>query len=88
MRKLIGMGGGNVQRARRAVAANPEGRLARRLGLSGSGPGGETIGPKGPINRAGKQVRPSISGQVYADSIPVTNAGQRFLKARLPGSPF
>ena len=88
-RKLIGRGGGKaVQRARQVLAANPEGRLARRLGVSNAGPGGETIGQKGPINRAGKQVRPSISGQVFADMLPVTNAGQRFNKARMPGSPF
>jgi hypothetical protein len=71
-----------VQRARQAVAASPDGKLAKRLGVNQDQPLPVTIGRKEAINRQGRKVKAPISGNVVSDSMPVANAAQRQWQGR------
>lgn len=87
--KLARRGGGRaLTRARRIVAQNPQGALARRLGVDTEGAAAETIDPKQPVNTAGRKVYTDITSQIVEDQRPRSATKQDFDRARFPGSPF
>lgn len=87
--KLVKRGGGKaVMRARRIVANNPTGVVARRLGVDGAGADAATIDRKQPVNTAGRKVASDITAQIVEDQRPRTATKTDFDRARFPGSPF
>lgn len=87
--KLARRGGAKaIARARRIVSENPDGQVARRLGLGGDTGDMATIDPKQPINRAGQKVASDITAQIVEDARPRAATKQDFDRARFPGSPY
>lgn len=87
--KLARRGGGRaLTRARRIVAQNPEGALARRLRVDTEGAAAETIDRKEPVNTAGRKVYSDITSQIVEDQRPRSATKQDFDRARFPGSPY
>jgi len=87
--KLVRRGGAKaVARARRIVAQNPTGQVARRLGLDQDGADAATIDRKQPINRAGQKVASEITAQIVEDARPRSATKIDFDRARFPGSPY
>jgi len=87
--KLVRRGGAKaVARARRIVAQNPTGQVARRLGLDQDGGDGATIDRKQPIDNAGRKVASEITAQIVEDARPRSATKIDFDRARFPGSPY